>query len=349
MNKGIIVFIILLLGAVLAVISFKNSKITIPSETPKYRDISRTSFFLGKFKPFEMVMVQPEISGIIDSVYIKSGDKVTVGDKIARLRIIPIPEQIESAKRALKITTADLRQKEINHNRNSKLFIKGVIARSEFETTELELNFAKIEFSNARNNFNIAKSGFSQNVDTSPNIVRATINGEVLNVLVKKGVNVTERNTFNDGNTIATLVNTNNYMYEFEITEIDISNVKVNDTFSVTIKALNNKLVRAKVEELKPLIKNGDSFYYLASAIVLDTVSDLKPGYTGLAEFTLQKKIKVLSIKEKNIIYRNRKSFVEIIESDNTVKEVAIEIGISDGIYTEIKSNLKSSGRIKSQ
>jgi HlyD family secretion protein len=349
MNKGIIVFIILLLGTVVAVISFKNSGKAIPTESPKYRDISKTSFFLGKFKPFEMVVVQPEISGIIDSVYIKSGDKVNVGDKIAKVRIIPIPEQIERTKRALRITSADLKQKQVNHKRNEQLFSKGVIARSEFEVTELELNFAKIEYSNAQNNFNIAKSGFSKNIDASPNIVKATINGEVLNVLVKKGVNVTERNTFNDGNTIATIVNTSSYLYDFEITETDISSVKIGDTFSVAIKALNNKLVNAKIQELKPLIKNDDSFYYLASAKVLDTVFDVKPGYTGLAEFTLQKKNHVLSIKEKNIIYRNRKSYVELIGDNDIVKEFEIEVGISDGIFTEILSNLKKSDKVKVQ
>ena len=212
MNKGIIFFIILLLGAVFAVISLKNTQKTIPSESPKYRNISKTNFFLGKFKPVEMVLVQPEISGIIDSIYIKSGDKVFVGDKIAKLRIIPIPEELERTKRALRITSTDLKQKVINHNRNIVLFNKNVIARGELERTDLELNFAKIEYSNAQNNYNIAKSGFSKNVDESRNIVKATISGEVLNVLVKKGENVTERNTFNNGNTIATIVNTSSFI-----------------------------------------------------------------------------------------------------------------------------------------
>jgi len=170
-----------------------------------------------------------------------------------------------------------------------------------------------------------------------------------LNVLVKKGVNVTERNTFNNGNTIATLVNTSSFIYEFEITETDISNVQIGDKFSIAIKALNNKIVNAKIKELKPLIKNNDDFYYLVNAIVLDSISNIRPGYTGLAEFTLQKKNDALSIKEKNIIYRNRKSFVELIDENNIVKEIEVEVGISNGIYTEILSNLKKNDKIKIQ
>lgn len=349
MNKGIIFFIILLLGTIFAVISFKNTQKTIPSESPLYRDIRKTNFFLGKFKPFEMVKVQPEISGIIDSIYIKSGDKISVGDKIAKLRIIPVPEDIERTKKFLRLASVDLKQKEINYNRNLILFNKGVIPKNDLEKIELELNFSKIEYSNAKNNYNIAQKGFSKDVDDSPNIVKATINGEVLNVLVKKGVNVTERNTFNDGNTIATIVNTSSFIYEFEIFETDISNVKVGDTFSIAIKALNNKLVNAKIQELKPLLKPDNSFYYLASSKVLDTIFNIKPGFTGLAEFILELKDDVLSIKEKNIIYRNRKSFVELIDENEIVKEIEIEVGISDGIYTEVLSNLKKSDRVKVQ
>lgn len=349
MNKGIFIFIILLVTAVILVISLRNIEKTIPSESPKYRDISKTSFFLGKFKPYEMVEIQSEISGIIDSIYVKLGDTVSVGDNIAKLRIVPIPENLERAKKALRIASTDLKQKQINHDRNTKLFNKAVIARTEFEATELALKFAKIEYTNAHNNFNIAKSGFSKNVYESPNIVKATINGEVLNVLVKKGVNVTERNTFNDGNTIATIVNTSSFIYEFQVTETDISNVKVGDTFEIAIKALNNKVVKAKIQELKPLIKEDGSFYYLANAKVLGTTSGLKPGYTGLAEFTLQTKEHALTIKEKNIIYRNRKSYIELIDTKGNIAEKEIEIGISDGIYTEVLSNLKKSDRVKVQ
>tara|TARA_R110001583_G_C5666833_1_gene410280 strand:- start:281 stop:1330 length:1050 start_codon:yes stop_codon:yes gene_type:complete len=349
MNKKIVFFIVVLIGFIVTIVSFKNNKKEIPNESPKYRNISKTNFFLGKFKPIEMVTIQPEISGIVDSVYVEIGDKISINDKIARLRIIPVPEEIERTKKALKLASVNLKQKEVDHNRNKALFSKGVIAKIELEKTKLELNFAKIEYSNAQNNFNIAKKGFSKNANDSPNIVRSTINGEVLNVLVKKGVNVTERNTFNDGSTIAILVNSTSFIYEFEISEIDIASVSKGDDFSISIKALSNKIVNAKIKELKPLIKSDDSFYYLASAIVSDSISELKPGFTGLAEFVLQKRDEVLSVKEKNIIYKSRKSFVELIEEDETINEIEIKVGISDGIYTEIVSGIKKSNKIKIQ
>jgi HlyD family secretion protein len=349
MNKKIAFFTLFLIGTVVIIIASKNNEKRTPVESPKYRSISKTNFYLGKFKPIEMVKIQPKISGIVDSVYVEIGDKVNIDDKIAKLRIIPIPEEMERSKKSLRLASVNLKQKKVDHNRNITLFKKDVIAKKELEKTALELNFAKIEYANAQNNFNIAKKGFSNNANESPNIVRSTINGEVLNILVKKGVNVTERNTFNDGSTIAILVNTNSFIYEFEVTETDISNVKKGDNFSIAIKALNNKVVKAQIKELKPLIKEDNNFYYIASAILLDTIPNIKPGYTGLGEFILQQKKEALSIKEKNIIYKNRKSFVELIDEDENISEIEIKTGVSDGIYTEILSGIKKNDKIKLQ
>jgi len=349
MNKKIFFIIIVLIGSILTIISFKNSKTEIPNESPRFRNISKINFFLGKFKPSEMVRIQPKTSGIIDEVFVAIGDKVSVNDKIARLRIIPIPEVIESTKSALQIAAVNLEQTEVDHRRNTDLFSKDVIAKIELEKTQLALDVATIAHRNAQNSFNIAKKGFSKNASESPNIIRATINGEVLNVLVKKGENVTERNTFNDGSTVAILVNSASYKFEFEITEIDIACVSKGDVFGIAIKALGNKVVQAKIAELKPLIKSDNSFYYLASAVVTDPINNLKPGFTGLAEFVLQKREATLSIKEKNIIYKSRKSYVELIAKDDSISEIEITVGISDGIYTEVLSGIKKSDRIKIQ
>ncbi|MFV0540414.1 MAG: efflux RND transporter periplasmic adaptor subunit [Aestuariibaculum sp.] len=348
MNKKIFLLIFALCIAAFSIIFLKNEKKTIPSETPKLRNISKINYFLGKFRPVEMVMVQPEISGVIDTIYVTTGDKIAVNDKIAKINIIPLPIEIERTKKALQLALADLKQKETNHNRNISLYNKDVIAKSELEKTEIDLKFAKIEHNNAINNYNIAKTGFSISANESPNIVKSTINGEVLNVLTKKGVNVTERNTFNDGSTIAILVNTSSYIFEFEIQENDILNISKNDSLSITIKALNNKTIQAKITELSPIIKE-DKFHYLASASLLDSITHLKPGFSGLAEIKQHEKKGALSIKEKNILYKNKKAYIEIIDEDETITEIEIETGISDGVYTEILSKIDKNSLIKIQ
>ena len=349
MNKKIIITIIILLASIFFIIKFVNNKKQIPSEYPKYRTIEKKSYILGRFWPIEKVKIKSEISGIIENIYIRIGDSISMGHKIAKIRIIPNPENIELAKRALQITKVDKNQKQINFNRNKKLFDKGVISRVEFERFSQDLKNAEIEYNYAVKNYNIALKGFSAK-NESRNIIKSTINGTVIDIPVKVGMNITQRNNFNEGNTIAVVANMKKFIFEFNIGETDVNHIHINDTFEIAVKAFNSKHIKAKVIELKPSsASQKEKFSYLAKARLLNNNLTIKPGFSGLAEFLLESKANVLSVKEKNIIYKGSKSFVEIVKNKDVITKVEITRGISDGIYTEIKKGISKIDRVKSQ
>lgn len=349
MNKKIIITIVVLLMSIFFIIRFVNNKKQIPSEYPRYRNIEKKSYVLGKFWPIEEVKIKSEISGIIEKVFINIGDTISVGHKIAKIRIIPNPENIELAKRVLKISKVDVNQKQINYNRNKKLFDEGIIAKVEFERFVQLLKNAKIEYDYAKKNYNIALRGFSTKKE-SRNIIKSTIKGTVIDIPIKVGMNITQRNNFNEGNTIAVIANMNNFIFDFNVGETDINHIHVNEEFEIAVKAFNGKNIKAKIIELKPSSTNQkDIFSYKVKAKLLNNKLAIKPGFTGLAEFLLKSKQKALSIKEKNIIYKGRKSFVEILDKKDIVNRVEIVRGISDGIYTEIKKGVSTSDRVKVQ
>ncbi len=349
MNKRIIILIIFLLISIFFIIQFVNDKKIIPSEYPKYRTIERKSYILGKFWPIEEVKIKSEISGIIEDIFIKIGDSITKGTEIAKLRIIPIPENIEATKRAMQIAKVDISQRQIDYFRNKKLFDKGVIAKIEYERFTQELKNAKIEYNYAKKNYNIALKGFSTKKE-SRNIIKSTIDGTVIDIPVKKGMNITERNNFNEGNTIAIIANMDSFIFEFKIGETDINNIHIGDEFEISVKAFDKKSITAKIIELKPSSENQkEKFSYLVKAKLIDNNLSLKTGFSGLAEFLFERKKDVLTIKEKNIIYKGRKSFVEVIRNNGEVIEIEILRGISDGIYTEVKEGISKSNQVKIQ
>jgi len=63
----------------------------------------------------------------------------------------------------------------------------------------------------------------------------------------------------------------------------------------------------------------------------------------------LDKKDSVLSLEEKNVIFENQKTFVELRVDSTTFKKVPVEIGISDGIYTQILSGVTEKDKVKVQ
>ena len=349
MNKTLGFIIVFLLLAGTAIVMSNNDSKEIPTEKPQVRNITKTDFYIGHFKPSEVVKIASEIPGVIDSIYIKNGDVVKIGSPIARVKIIQNPNLIEDAKRAVQITKTDLSQKKIDHGRNKYLFDKGVIARQQFEVTQLALNMAQIEYQTALNNLEIARNGYLKRSKDAPNFIMSKMEGKVLQLLVQKGKQVTERNTFNDGTTIAIIINNSKYYFNFTVTELDINKLDLGSSFEIVVKALDNKAINARIEEIIPIIKPDETVDYYVKAIVLDSISNIKPGFTGLAEFKTASAKNTLSIKEKNIIYKARSSYVEVIDEKKSIKEIEIVTGISDGIYTQIKKGLSVSDRIKVQ
>ncbi|WP_298951970.1 efflux RND transporter periplasmic adaptor subunit [uncultured Nonlabens sp.] len=349
MNKtlGFIIVLLILAGAAF-IITNDNGK-NIPTEKPKLRNISKTDFYIGNFKPSEIVKIASEIPGVVDTIYVKNNQKVEIGSPIAKVKIIQNPNIIQDAKRSVQITRADLNQKKIDHGRNEQLFSKGVIARQAFEITQLALDMSRIEYQTAINNLEIARNGYVKKSKNAPNFIISKTQGRVLQVLVKNGKQVTERNTFNDGTTIAIIIDDSSYYFYFTVSELDINKLEVGSDFKIVIKALDNSVIKAQIEEIIPVIKPDELVDYNVKAIVLDSISGIRPGFTGLAEFETASVKKSLSIKEKNIIYRRRKSYVELVDKQQSIKEIEIETGMSDGIFTEIKTGLKLTDKIKIQ
>lgn len=349
MNKKIIILILILCVSVVFIIKRTNNKKIIPFEYPKIRTIEKKSYILGKFWPIEEIKIKSEISGIIDEIFVKIGDSVSVGTELVKLRIIPNPERLEFTKKALRLSIVDLEQNKTDFNRNKILFDKGIISKLDFEKFTQNYNNAKIEFSYAKKNYNIALKGFSTKKE-SRNIIKSTIDGRVLDIPIKKGMNITERNNFNDGNTIAVIANVNNFYFEFNVGENEINKIQINNEFSIRIKALDEINVKAKIIELKPASENKkEKFSYLVKAKLLSSNLSIKSGFTGLAELLLDSKKDIISIKEKNIIYKGRKVFVEVVNSNKKVNIVEVLRGVSDGIYTEIKKGISKKDRIKIQ
>jgi len=349
MNKRIIIVILILLASIFLIIRGVNNKKETPSEHPKYRTLEKKDYILGKFWPIEEVKIKSEISGIIEDVFIKIGDSIKKGNQIAKLRIIPNPESLEITKRTKQLAKVDVIQKQVNYNRNRNLFDKGVIAKIDLEKFEQELKNAQIEYNYAKKNYNIALKGFSTNKE-SRNIIKSTIDGTVIDIPIKKGMNITERNNFNEGNTIAIIANMNSFVFEFNIDETIINKIHLNDEFEISIKALDGQSIIARVIELKPSSEGRkEKFSYTVKAKLFNNKLPIKSGYTGLAEFLLASSKDVLTIKEKNIIYKGRKAFIEILAADDGIREIEIIRGISDGIYTEIKKGLSENDRVKIQ
>src|SRR5690606_39845177 len=97
--------IILVTIAVLFVVSMywlysKNIEdpVVYETEKPVMGSILKKTVATGSIVPKEEVLIKPNISGIIDQIFVEAGEVVKSGDLIAKVIVVPNVSSINSAK-----------------------------------------------------------------------------------------------------------------------------------------------------------------------------------------------------------------------------------------------------------
>ena len=345
--------IIIVLLAVLIWFGKKNSASPISYETEKpfKTNIVNKTVATGKVTPLEEIEIKPQISGIIDKIFLEEGAQVKKGDLIAKVRIVPNEQALSGARGRVNSAQIQLGNAEISFNRNKALFDKGVISRSEFEAIELSFNQAKQDLQNSQNDYQIIRKGSAGSSGAANTNIRAQISGTILEIPVKEGDQVIESNNFNAGTTIASIADMTKMIFEGKVDEAEVGKIKNGTVLEVSLGAIEKKKYPAKLNFIAPkgTEENGAVQFKIKGDLTLDDEFFVRAGYSANADIVLEKKDSVLSIKEGLLQFdkKTEKPYVEVKTGDDTYERRDVELGISDGVNVEIISGVTDKDEIK--
>ncbi|MGB5464035.1 MAG: efflux RND transporter periplasmic adaptor subunit [Aureibaculum sp.] len=345
--------IIIALLAVLIWFGKKNSASPISYETEKpfKTNIVNKTVATGKVTPLEEIEIKPQISGIIDKIFLEEGAQVKKGDLIAKVRVVPNEQALSSARGRVNSAQIQLGNAEISFNRNKALFDKGVISRSEFEAIELSFNQAKQDLQNAQNDYQIIRKGSAGSGGAANTNIRAQISGTILEIPVKEGDQFIESNNFNAGTTIASIADMTKMIFEGKVDEAEVGKIKNGTVLEVSLGAIEKKKYPAKLNFIAPkgTEENGAVQFKIKGDLTLDDEFFVRAGYSANADIVLEKKDSVLSIKEGLLQFdkKTEKPYVEVKTGDDTYERRDVELGISDGVNVEIISGVTDKDEIK--
>ena len=321
------------------------------TESPFISSIEEKTVVTGKVIPEDEVEIKPQISGIVDRIYLEEGDLVQKGDLIAKIRVVPNEQALASAKSRIKTTKFTYENNKTLFQRNKALYEKGVISRQDFETTELNLNQSKENFLQARNDYQIIKQGsISVGGMANTNIV-SQISGTILQIPVREGDQVIESNNFNAGTTIATVADMSKMIFEGKVDESEVAKLEEGTEIKVVLGAINEMEFPAKLTFVAPkgIEENGAVQFTIKADVEVAKGYKIRAGYSANAEIEVVSKDSVMVIKE-SLLQFNRfteKPFVEVQDDKGNYTDRDVEIGISDGINIEILNGLELSDNIK--
>ena len=83
--------------------------------------------------------MKPQVSGIIDKIFVEEGDKVMRGDLIANIRVVPNEQALLSARSRINSAKLSYENSRKLYDRSEKLFEKNVISKQDFENSQLSM------------------------------------------------------------------------------------------------------------------------------------------------------------------------------------------------------------------
>ncbi len=312
-------------------------------------DIVSKTVATGKIAPRREVEIKPQVSGVVDKLFVVAGDLVAKGDLLARIELIPDLEQLSNAESRLESAQLNLRNAKVEYARQKKLFDERLISETDYNQFLLAYQLQLESVRSAENSVDLIKMGSSKNSEKVANLVRSTVAGMVLLVPVREGTFVTETNNFNQGTTIANIADMQDLVFEGNLDESEIGKVQVGMDLTLKVGAIDNKTFAAKLEYVSPkgLDDQGTIKFEIKAAIAASNEVFLRAGYSATADIVLDRRENVLAVNEGNLLIENKKYYVELETSPQTFEKREVQIGLSDGINIEITGGLDESDRFK--
>ena len=357
MNKIVkyILIGILGLGALWAAAFFikSNSKSAITYETKKpfTSNIEKKTVATGKVIPEDEIEIKPQISGIIETIYLEEGAQVNAGDLIAVIKVVPNEQSLNQARGRVRNAEIALNNVEIEYKRNKALFDKGVISSQDFNALQLQYDQAIQELDNARADYLIIRRGSAGGSTSANTNIRATVAGTLLEIPVREGDQVIQSNNFNDGTTIATIADLGKMIFEGKVDEGEVGKLEIGMPLEISLGAIDDQKFEAKLKFIAPkgIEESGAVQFKIEGDVVVEGDFMIRAGYSANASLVLEKKDSVMVIPEALLQFDKEtdEPYVEVSVGDQKFERKEVEIGISDGVNVEIISGISEEDEVK--
>jgi HlyD family secretion protein len=351
---GILIFIVLAFGGSMYYLYQKNAEdpVVYQTEQPSTQTIIKKAVATGSILPLEEVLIKPNISGVIEEIFVEGGDYVKSGDLLARIKVVPNLTALNDARNNIEDAKIALEDQKRNFARQQNLFEKGVVSKVDLERAQLTLDQAKQSFAAANKRYDIVKTGTTQGYGNAANTqIRATVSGMILEVPVEVGNQVIESNNFNEGTTIAAIADVDKMIFEGKVDESEVGKIKEDLPLEITVGAIENKVFDAVLDYIAPKgnAENGAIQFEIKGSLKKGDSTFIRAGLSANASIILGRADSVLAIKEALVQFddKTKKPFVEIEKGNQQFERIDIELGLSDGIFVEIKSGITKDEKIK--
>lgn len=359
----------------------KEEDIVVEISKPKVQNIIESIPSNGKIKPVTEVKISPDVSGEIIELNFKEGDRVKKGDLVIKIKqdvYISLRDRAIASLNSIKAQylqqVSQLKQIELNHNRNKKLFEQKAISESEFETSLSQYEVAKEQLKAAEYNIQSANASLKE---AEENLTKTTIYSPMDGVVSKLNVERGERVVGTSqmaGTEMMRIADLDKMEVLVDVNENDIIRIKNRDTAKIDVDAYPGVVFRGVVTQVANSSKNVSTStdqvtnFEVKVEILPESYANLlkdnpipfRPGMSASVQIETSRRENAITIPIQSITTRSEladsiskqssegyNEFVFVYDkATSTVKAVNIKTGIQDLNIIEVISGLDKDAEI---
>jgi len=297
-------------------------------------------------------IIKTSASGVVSNVYVKDGDSVTKGQKIAEVELDLDGEQQYAQAYASYVSASNQLQSAQNNLRSATASknnvydqIKGHENDESFAMIETRTK-AEVAYDNAYDSVksaqaNLANADFNLRAN-SPTIL-APNSGIVEGLTIAEGLPLSAQTTTSGtrtGQRIASIVKSGSPLISVNLSEIDVPKVEVGQKATITFDSVSDKTFTGVVTAIDRTGSTTSNVTSYPAIIKLDSDSDqILPNMATIANIIVETKNSVLKVSSAAIQTQNSQSTVRVIKNGQETT-VNVETGISSDSETEILSGI---------
>ncbi len=312
------------------------------------------------------VSISTQTSGTVNQVYVKNGDTVTAGEKIADLtldtdglaRQAQAYSQLLASQNNLNSALAQLNSLQATLFKTNQAFvtdrgIKNPTDQDKADPVYIEENAnwlqAQANYINQQgviSQSQAALNSASLAYNEISSSITAPVAGTISDITIAPGLVITNSQSATSNSissqVVASIKHSGTPIISVSLSEIDAVKVKAGDRATVTFDALPNKTFTGKVLGIDTTgtVSSGVTSY--PATIALDTGDDsILPNMSASANIITDIKDNVLLVPAGSVTTRGAQSTVYTMKNGQ-IQAVDVTIGDTDGTNTEIDSGLSS-------
>jgi RND family efflux transporter MFP subunit len=321
--------------------------LTVEVATATRGSVAQQLLVVGNLIGETTVAVVPRAAGRLEGIYVRLGDPVRRGQRIAKIEDYELQEQVKQQEAGMEVSKATIRQREAdlqlaetNAERSRNLFARQLLPKQTLDDNEARLQAAQaqLDLARAQNTQSLARLD-ELKINLANTEITSPVNGFVARRAVDAGAFISPNSPVVD------VVDISRVRLVANIIEKDLKQVQTGANTRVEVDAFPGEMFMGRIARLSPVLDPATR----TAPIEIEIPNPgfrLKPGMYARVTITTDQKKDALVVPTNAVVDFGGRRGVFVAAENETVLFRPVRVGIEESDTIEILDGVAEGDRV---